>query len=202
LLDGRILGPQMRRCQDLFPGIHKCYRSSVCAPPTIQRFVFGAGVRVLGSLFGGGVATALLVVAPFFLPPPSLESRSSPENPLMCITPRVSVKQKGGFPHIIMELAVSHFAMKGEYSAMLNRLMRIIASLVLVLALSIPSFASHRHHRRHYYRNSSGNLVHSPVHARTAPAGASARCNDGTYSFSQHHQGTCSHHGGVSEWLK
>jgi hypothetical protein len=24
---------------------------------------------------------------------------------------------------------------------------------------------------------------------------------DGTYSHSQNHQGTCSHHGGVAQWL-
>ena len=35
----------------------------------------------------------------------------------------------------------------------------------------------------------------------TAPPGATARCRDGTYSFSKHHQGTCSHHGGVAAWL-
>ena len=34
-----------------------------------------------------------------------------------------------------------------------------------------------------------------------APPGATARCRDGTYSFSRHHQGTCSHHGGVAVWL-
>lgn len=28
-----------------------------------------------------------------------------------------------------------------------------------------------------------------------------ARCADGTLSYSAHHQGTCSHHGGVAEWL-
>ena len=33
------------------------------------------------------------------------------------------------------------------------------------------------------------------------PVGATARCRDGTYSFSQHHQGACSHHRGVAEWL-
>jgi competence protein ComEC len=33
------------------------------------------------------------------------------------------------------------------------------------------------------------------------PIGATAICNDGTYSFSQHRQGTCSHHGGVLQWL-
>ena len=33
---------------------------------------------------------------------------------------------------------------------------------------------------------------------RTAPpAEATARCNDGTYSYALHHQGACSHHGGV-----
>lgn len=41
-----------------------------------------------------------------------------------------------------------------------------------------------------------------PVRARTAPAGATARCRDGTYSFSQNRRGTCSHHGGVAEWLR
>jgi hypothetical protein len=33
------------------------------------------------------------------------------------------------------------------------------------------------------------------------PPGATARCRDGTYSFSQHRSGTCSHHGGVAVWL-
>lgn len=52
-----------------------------------------------------------------------------------------------------------------------------------------------------YYVNVDGNTVHSPAYSRTAPQGASARCGDGTYSFSQHRQGTCSHHGGVASWL-
>lgn len=51
------------------------------------------------------------------------------------------------------------------------------------------------------YVNSSGNTVCSPESAPSAPAGATAQCNDGTYSFSQHHSGTCSGHGGVAEWL-
>lgn len=51
------------------------------------------------------------------------------------------------------------------------------------------------------YVNVDGNCVHRPTTAATAPAGATAQCVDGTYSFSQHRQGTCSHHGGVATWL-
>ena len=51
------------------------------------------------------------------------------------------------------------------------------------------------------YVNSAGNTVHSPAYSNTVPAGATAVCGDGTYSFSQSRSGTCSHHGGVSEWL-
>lgn len=51
-----------------------------------------------------------------------------------------------------------------------------------------------------YYLNSVGNTVHSPAYSSSIPAGASAQCGDGTYSFSQSRRGTCSHHGGVSVW--
>lgn len=37
--------------------------------------------------------------------------------------------------------------------------------------------------------------------ANTDPTGATAKCKDGTYSKSQHHTGSCSHHGGVAQWL-
>lgn len=51
----------------------------------------------------------------------------------------------------------------------------------------------------------------APAPAKPAPApanpvspggGATALCNDGTYSYAAHHQGACSHHGGVAEWYK
>jgi hypothetical protein len=53
------------------------------------------------------------------------------------------------------------------------------------------------------YVNSDHNVVHSPAYSTSGqvPAGATARCTDGTYSFSQHHSGTCSGHGGVASWL-
>lgn len=53
-----------------------------------------------------------------------------------------------------------------------------------------------------YYTNVDGNMVHSPAYSSGgAPAGATAQCRDGTYSFSQHRSGTCSAHGGVASWL-
>jgi hypothetical protein len=52
-----------------------------------------------------------------------------------------------------------------------------------------------------YYTNSDGNTLHSPAYSDSVPIGATAQCSDGTYSFSQHRQGTCSHHGGVEQWL-
>jgi hypothetical protein len=33
------------------------------------------------------------------------------------------------------------------------------------------------------------------------PSGATARCKDGTLSYSKSRRGTCSHHGGVSTWF-
>src|SRR5438874_1812133 len=49
-----------------------------------------------------------------------------------------------------------------------------------------------------HYTNSSGNIVHAPAYDLDSdvPAGASAKCEDGTYSFSEHRRGTCSRHGG------
>jgi hypothetical protein len=53
-----------------------------------------------------------------------------------------------------------------------------------------------------YYTNSKGARVHRPVQSESGPpAGATAQCRDGSYSFSQSRRGTCSHHGGVARWL-
>ena len=40
----------------------------------------------------------------------------------------------------------------------------------------------------------------APV-APSHPNGATAQCNDGTFSYSAHRSGTCSHHGGVATWF-
>jgi hypothetical protein len=51
------------------------------------------------------------------------------------------------------------------------------------------------------YVNSKGETVKRPENCSSPPKGATARCRDGTYSFSQSRRGTCSHHGGVAKWL-
>jgi hypothetical protein len=88
--------------------------------------------------------------------------------------------------------------------------------LAIVLALSLPGAGEAKGHTPHakvpaseapssgdgsdYYTNVNGHRVHRPIHADRAPAGWTARCGDGSYSFSENRRGTCSHHGGVSQW--
>ncbi len=65
-----------------------------------------------------------------------------------------------------------------------------------VKAVPQPSYAPNG-----TYTNTTGNEVPRPYIAPTRPAGASAQCRDGSYSFSQSRRGTCSHHGGVASWF-
>jgi hypothetical protein len=77
------------------------------------------------------------------------------------------------------------------------KLPRILSIVFLtVLLLFSPAFGQRRTHRT--------GRVHRPIHAKGkhVPAGATAQCRDGSYSFSQNHRGTCSHHGGVARWLR
>lgn len=67
--------------------------------------------------------------------------------------------------------------------------------------MSGPAYAYTPSTRVHYYTNSAGQRVQSPTYYPSAPRGATARCVDGTYSFSRNRRGTCSHHGGVAQWL-
>jgi hypothetical protein len=52
-----------------------------------------------------------------------------------------------------------------------------------------------------YYKNVSGHCVRRPTRSASVPRGATAKCRDTTYSFSEHASGTCSHHGGVAVWI-
>ena len=91
------------------------------------------------------------------------------------------------------------------------RLRQLWLSVAMALVtVPTPSVARQSHHQRpaeapasggDYYTNVNGHRVHRPTRASQAPAGATARCSDGTWSFSENHRGTCSHHGGVASWL-
>ena len=76
----------------------------------------------------------------------------------------------------------------------------IILAVAVVLAFGGVAEAR-SHSGSSYYTNVSGHHVHRPVFTSHAPRGASAHCADGSYSFSEHASGTCSHHGGVATWL-
>ncbi|WP_407559584.1 DUF3761 domain-containing protein [Mycobacterium paraintracellulare] len=64
-----------------------------------------------------------------------------------------------------------------------------------------------------HYQNSDGQCIPDPSFGLPpggAPGlvgnggpspGATAICRDGDYSYSTHHTGTCSGHGGVKQWL-
>jgi hypothetical protein len=96
------------------------------------------------------------------------------------------------------------------------RALAVAALVVANVAWTTDAFAyqgnQYRYHRQPdesdldshgHYTNRDGNAVHSPARSRSGavPQGATARCRDGTYSFSQHRSGTCSGHGGVASWL-
>jgi hypothetical protein len=101
--------------------------------------------------------------------------------------------------------------------------MKLLTRAALALTLVVQPFAPvlaryHHHHayyhsyRHHalsppsaygggYYTAVSGHQVHRPIQVSSRPAGATARCRDSSWSFSESHRGTCSHHGGVASWL-
>lgn len=100
---------------------------------------------------------------------------------------------------------------------LLNRLAVILAALAFATTTFIaPAEAKGAHHSHSqkaspdegdlqthgHYKNIDGQDVHSPSKSKSGivPAGASAQCGDGTFSFSKHARGTCSHHGGVANW--
>ncbi|WP_206240450.1 DUF3761 domain-containing protein [Novosphingobium terrae] len=110
-----------------------------------------------------------------------------------------------------MRKPLPHSARSGRALAATRLLAAIVLGVATLIASTGEARISHRHANyatyhgfgpstgRHY-RNVDGNSVHAPMQAASRPAGASAHCRDGSWSFSQHHRGTCSHHGGVASW--
>lgn len=87
----------------------------------------------------------------------------------------------------------------------------ILAAAIVGLALSVPGPAAAKRlttqvttcsESGETYINSSGHVVPSPKCSPSHISGATARCRDGSESFSEHHAGTCSHHGGVAGWYR
>ena len=50
------------------------------------------------------------------------------------------------------------------------------------------------------YVNVSGHVIADPKCVTGHVPGETAICRDGSHSMSEHHAGTCSHHGGVAQW--
>ncbi len=77
-----------------------------------------------------------------------------------------------------------------------------VLRMVLAAALLSPvaASASTCHATPGSYADVDGDTVHRPECVTTHQAGETAICNDGSQSFSHHHAGTCSRHGGVAEW--
>jgi len=82
--------------------------------------------------------------------------------------------------------------------------MKKMLAAIAALAIATTAQAQYHHHNTasEYYTAKSGDHVHRPMHAQHQPTGATAKCRDQTWSFSENHRGTCSHHGGVQQWLR
>ena len=77
----------------------------------------------------------------------------------------------------------------------------IIRAFLVLPLLAGLAFARDSRSSQSYYRSSDGTTVHGPTLENSAAYGrVSADCRDGTHSYSHHHQGTCSGHGGVADW--
>jgi hypothetical protein len=79
--------------------------------------------------------------------------------------------------------------------------MRMFLLTMALLILTAPSQTAFAYAcNQNYYTNSSGHHVHSPSCGAKGEGTPHAVCRDGSISYSEHHRGTCSHHGGVEHW--
>jgi hypothetical protein len=81
----------------------------------------------------------------------------------------------------------------------MDRKTRWLTLLVITFAVVSPAHA-YQHSYSEYYRSKDGSIVHRPTRGNVDYGHVTAVCGDGSQSFSHHHQGTCSHHGGVANW--
>lgn len=73
-------------------------------------------------------------------------------------------------------------------------------ALVLLLAsvLGCAPSANYQRPASHATPSPTASIQTRPV--KEDHSGATAKCRDGSLSYSQHRRGTCSHHGGVATW--
>ncbi|MFL9905064.1 DUF3761 domain-containing protein [Paraburkholderia sp. RL17-337-BIB-A] len=98
-------------------------------------------------------------------------------------------------------ITLSRFRPYAAAAAVATALLFSASSAFAYVAPGSPDESNLSNHNT--YTNRDGNAVHAPARSLSgkAPEGATARCRDGTYSFSRHRSGTCSRHGGVADWL-
>jgi hypothetical protein len=80
------------------------------------------------------------------------------------------------------------------------RRLALMAAVFSMLAIIGAAAKTECHETPGSYVNVDGQEVHRPECVTTHQEGETAICNDGSHRFSKHHNGTCSHHGGVGQW--
>ncbi|MER7694938.1 DUF3761 domain-containing protein, partial [Streptomyces sp. NPDC097610] len=80
---------------------------------------------------------------------------------------------------------------------MLTTFRSAVAAAVLAAALVAPVAVATDAAATTYARHTTGVCKANSPHPRRA----TAKCKDGTWSYSGHARGTCSHHRGVKYWL-
>ncbi|KAB1987455.1 DUF3761 domain-containing protein [Streptomyces triticiradicis] len=81
---------------------------------------------------------------------------------------------------------------------MLTQFRGAVATVVLAGALLAPVATATDAAAASCARHTTGVCKANSPH----PRGAMAKCKDGTYSYSAHFRGTCSHHRGVKYWYR
>lgn len=78
----------------------------------------------------------------------------------------------------------------------------VFAVLLTIAAPPLAQARSSCHSNGGTYTNVDGNQIPDPACLPKGKhvSGETAICRDGSHSFSQHHAGTCSGHGGVAQW--
>ena len=82
-----------------------------------------------------------------------------------------------------------------------NGMRYTVAAMVLLGSTCLGQAAGLACHDAHgTYVNVSGHVIADPKCVTGRVPAETAICRDGSHSMSEHHAGTCSHHGGVAQW--